>query len=73
MIRSDIPSIRMTGAAFSITGRVLVKQMPVRVKFAQVDVYIVVYDQCFAAAFFIYVWAIVHPWCRWHKYFIYIR
>ena len=73
MIRSDIPSIRMTGAPISITGRVLVKQMPVRKKFAQVDVYIVIYHQCFAAAFFIYVWAIVPPWCRWQKYYIYIR
>ena len=73
MIRSDVASNCTTGAAISTTGWVLVKQMPVRMKFAQVDVYIVIYHQCFAAALLIYVWAIVPPWCRWQKYFIYIR
>ena len=70
MIRSDIASNRMTGASFLLTGRVVIKQMPVRKKFPQVDVNIDSYHQCFAAAFFIYVWAIVPPRCRWQKYFI---
>ena len=36
----------------------------------EVDVNIDSYHQCFAAAFFIYVWAIVPSRCRWQKYFI---